>query len=589
MELRESAARQELGIAGQKSSMVTTNRSWLLAASKACSDSDKARQIHSAAVASGHDRDVVVSSALVTMYAKCGALREACTVFHSIPSTARDVVSWTALMLAHASNGAEELALQIFATMIRHHCAPDAQSFVVALKACTKLAAKESSCTTTKMASLERGMALHCQAAKSGCELHLFVASTLVDMYSKCGCMEEAARVFERMPARNVVSWTALIHGYASNGDGLKSLELLERMIPLCRPNSQTIVAALKACSSLAAQEQTQPLMADSPVTMIKVAALARGFAIHSRLIQPAAVDDVLVANTLLDLYAKCGSMSDAQRVFDSIPSSSKTVVSWNALMLGYVHNGSAATALDAFARMPDCGLEPDAHTFAILVNACGSCAAVELGRFIHREASRLGVLEQLASASSSSSIVVANSLVDFYAKCGSLDHAQALLDSCANRDVVTWSALLDGYARLGDMDLLLASLRQMLDEGLEPSSVTFLSLLTACSHAGLVERCKQVLAKIPRNLRSLEHYHILIDALGRANQLGEALTLVEAMPFDPDPVTWLTLLSAARKWNNLGVASLAFQMLVAIDRDHAHAASAYVLMANTATIAGKN
>ncbi|XP_024540298.1 pentatricopeptide repeat-containing protein At4g39530-like isoform X1 [Selaginella moellendorffii] len=635
--------------------------------------------------------DIFVASALIDMYGKYGSLLDARRVFDRIEISRHDVVSWTALIMACVENREGGLALELFEHMKASSCAPNSRSFVAALKACTSLAAIEEprqglEGKFVKIKTLQRGASLHAEAAGRGCEVDIFVANTLLEMYTVCGSMLEARRVFDRTNDRDVTSWNSMILGYVENGQDELALELIDLMEKKreCLPNDLTFVAALKACSSLAIKETGQKICGK----IVKLNSLVKGFDIHSKIISKSSCCDSLsyTTNALIDMYTKCGSLVDARRVFDRVVS--QDVVSWNVLLLGYCENGEESLTLQLFQAMLGAGwcCKPDFRTFCAAFKACSCLAAKETGqelagkvvkveslrkaRMLHSQARSFGIglkayvasslVDMLAKCGSmddsrgvfdrvpvhdtfswtalmlgyaesgdgdramelysqsrppeqdaqtfiallkcvgvlesgkiihgdmcraglEDGAVLEATLVDVYGKWGSMDDAQRVFDalSAAKDKLVSWNALLGGYARQGDTKNALRLFEEMQEQGLEPDSVTFLSVLTACSHAGLAETGKRYFEtmQLKHGIEpGMSHYHCMVDVLGRANRVEEAVQLVKSMPFKANAVTWRTVLSACRKWRHEVTGKLAFQSVLETDCGDS---SAYVLMAN--------
>ncbi len=256
---------------------------------------------------------------------------------------------------------------------------PDSFTFVQVIKACAGLG------------RLEDGKLVHKQLIQIGCECNIFVGSSLVDMYAKCGSIEEAWKVFNKMPSQ---TWTTMILGHVQCGQGQKALELFRQMQQEdVRPSSVTFVGVLKACASVGAIEE--------------------GRCVHQQIIQSGLESDVFVGNSLVDMYAKCGSMEDAWRVFNKMPS--RDVITWTAMIFGHVKCGQRQKALELFRKMQQEGVQPNIVTFVGVLNACASLVALEEGRCAH---------EQIIQSGLESDVFVGSSLVDMYAKCGSMEDA---------------------------------------------------------------------------------------------------------------------------------------------------------------------
>ncbi|XP_024529375.1 pentatricopeptide repeat-containing protein At1g03540 [Selaginella moellendorffii] len=506
---------------------------------------ERAMALHALAVSSGYGGDIYVLNTLVAVYGRLGSLADARSVFEGMENP--DVVSWNAMIQSYADNFREEQALQLF-----QRCSnANSQSFVAAVKASTRLPRQRT-------LALETGMALHARARESGCESNVFVGSSLIDMYSSFASMADAHRVFQAIPRNDVVSWTSLVLGYAENGEPELALEFFQDMQRKgVVPNAQAFVAALKACAALAARSTAKP----------DEATLQRAMALHSQALAGGHCSNIFVATSLVDLYANCGSMADAQRIFDAMDQLQRTSLAlWNALLLGYAENGDPELVLELF---PEMELElqrnqlgrPNSRSFLCAFKACGAAVALSTGKAFHARVCRLGLLEKPDS-------VLATCVVDFYAKCGSLDDAQQVFDSqlSGSTSTITWTALMAGYSRKGDATRVLELYREMEAGGIEPSSATLLSILTACNHAGKLEEAKLLFAAMRTKYGitpGIEHYHCVIDVLGRADDVRGALEMASAMPCEADAVTWMTLLGACWKRKDAAIAKVVFDALL--------------------------
>ncbi|XP_024532480.1 pentatricopeptide repeat-containing protein At3g02330, mitochondrial-like [Selaginella moellendorffii] len=554
---------------------------------------EKGKAIHSRLAKSGFESNMFVSSSLVDLYAKCGSMADSRKVFdrmirHDVISwncllggyaqsrevelamecfekmPQRNTVSWNSLIAGFVQGGKIEAALDTYQRMLDEGFVPDSRTYVSVLKAL--VASKPDTEKSIRDSSfLDKAREFHSQLKQRGFHLDICVASTLVDVYAKCGSIAEARDVFDGLRTRDVVSWNAMVCGYVENEMSEEALQLFQQMQDQgFVPDARTYAAALNACSSLEAGGK-----------FCREFCLEKGRAIHSQLKRTPHKLDVFAANALLDMYAKCGSMEDARLVFDSMQS--HDVVSWNSMILGYVQNEEPEKALRVYELMQARGFEPDAGTVAAALKACGNSVALDAGRAIHAR-----VLE---SEALSSETLVVNSLVSFYGKCGSMVEAQEVFDcqSSASKDVVTWSSLIAGYSLQGDSGRVLELFERMVErEKLEPNGITYLSVLSACGHAGLVAKGKEIFqameSKAGFSRPGVEHYSCMVDMLGRANHLEEAVEMARSKP---SVTAWMAVLGAARKWGNVAIARDAFEEVVKVgggDEDSAP----YILMANT-------
>ncbi|KAJ7540213.1 hypothetical protein O6H91_10G005500 [Diphasiastrum complanatum] len=505
---------------------------------------EQGKQLHSEIIKRGFQSDVVVGSTLVDMYAKCGCTEDARELFDNMSE--RNVVSWNAMIAGYAQNGLGKEALDLYEQMKQEGMQPNNVTFVLLLNACASLAA------------LEQGKQLHSEIIKRGFQSDVVVGRTLVDMYAKCGCTEDARELFDNMSERNVVSWNAMIAGYAQNGLGKEALDLYEQMKQEgVHPDNVTFILLLKACANLEALEQGKQL--------------------HSKIIKRGFQSDLVVCSTLVHMYAKCGCTEDARELFDNM--SERDVVSWTAMIGEHAQNGLGKDALALYEQMKQEGVQPDNVTFVLLLKACASLAALEQGKQLHSEIIKKGF--QL-------DVVVGNTLVDMYTKCGCTEHAREVFDNMSERDVVSWTAMIAGYAKNGIAQEALALFEQMQREGMKPDEVTYISVLSACAHSGLVDQGRYVFDSIYKNnvvTPSKEHYACMVDLLGRAGCLADAEMFINNMPIQPDSVVWMTLLGAARNHGHVEIGRRAFDRVVKLEPENA---APYVLLSNIYAAAGR-
>ncbi|KAH8913174.1 hypothetical protein BDL97_U03100 [Sphagnum fallax] len=351
-----------------------------------------------------------------------------------------DSFSWNRRLAKYVKAGEYEKTMELFKQMQKRGMRPDRFTFVPVLNACAGLRA------------LEQGRRAHQLIMQTGCEADVFVGNSLIDMYAKCGSMEEASRVFNKLPSRAAVCWNAMIFGHVKCGEGHKALQLFQKMQHEgVQPDPATYVGVLNACAGLRALEQ--------------------GRRAHQLIMQTGCEADVFVGSSLIDMYAKCGSMEEASRVFNKLPS---RVVCWNAMIFGHVKCGEGHKALQLFQKMQHEGVQPDPATYVGVLNACANVVALEEGRRTH---------ERIIQSRCESNVFVKSSLVDMYAKCGSMEDACRVFNTMPSHDVVSWNALLGGFAMHGQV------------------------------------------YRIPAKL---EHYTCMVDLLGRAGHLQEAENMIQ-------------------------------------------------------------
>ncbi|CAM6092823.1 unnamed protein product [Calypogeia fissa] len=502
------------------------------------------RRVHKQIIHGSFESDGFVGSSLVDMYAKCGSIDDAWSVFKKMQT--RNVVAWTSMILGYVKCGHAQKALDLYEQMKPEEVEPNTVTFVGVLNACASLMA------------IPDGRLIHEQIIQKGCESNLFVGSSLIDMYAKFECIEDAREVFDKMALRDVVAWTSMILGYVRCGQGLEALDLYRQMqAEGIEPDIVTFLGVLNACGT--------------------AGALHEGKLVHEQLITRGLVSDEVVGSCLVDMYAKCGRIHDAVRVFKKMPT--RTSVAWTAMISGYVNCGKQLKALELSRQMQLEGVKPSRFTFLAVLNACASVGALEEGRRVHK---------QIIQSGFEADVFVGSCLIDMYAKCGSIDDAQRVFDTMPLRDVVAWTAMLGGYAVHGHAKQALQHFERMRQDAVPINQITFVCLLTACRHAGLVDeglQYFQCMGPVSSIVPSVEHYTCVIDLLGRAGRLHEAEDLIRGMSCKPDATVWMSLLSACRIHDNVLMGEQVATRVLELDPGNA---ASYILLSNIYASAGK-
>lgn len=502
---------------------------------------EEGMQIHEYVVASGLESNVYVGNALVTMYAWCGSLEEASTAFARAPM--QDVITWSALMGGYIQQGYEQGVFELIEKMQQKGVEPNLVTYVHVLEACSSI-----------NAVLEPGMLAHACIIENGFDQDELLGSALIDMYAKSGLLQEAHKVFDELSRRDIVTWTSLIAGYATQedeGHAQISLQLYERMqLEGVQPNNIAYLSVLKACTI--------------------VATLEYGKKVHQKIVDVGFEGDIHVSGSIIDMYMKCGRLEDAFYLFDKL--ATRNVVIWSSLIMGHIELGHGDKALELFCQMQQEGIEPDTASFVCILKACTSVAALEQGKLFHGNIVKRGF---------EIDVHVGSTLIHMYSSCGSLDDAVAVFERLQTRNVVIYNALITGYAQNNNFILAYKSFKDMKQFECRPNNVTFLSLLIACSNLILVkEGC--YIFKLMRDEHAmvpvLDHYNTIVDIFGHAGLLHESEDLIETMPFKSNMVGWVSLLSSCRTYGNIAVGRRSFRMVVTIEPLNA---SGYVLMSD--------
>eukprot|EP01018_Ginkgo_biloba_P016412 Gb_25554 [translate_table: standard] len=439
------------------------------------------------------------------------------------------------------------------------------------------------------MKAIVDGKRIHVHMVKSGFRPDVYLETKLVIMYAKCGCLADARRVFDKMSQRNVVSWNSLIAAYAQQGCGEKALALFYQMQRTeMKPDPFTFASVLRACVGLTALEQ--------------------GKEVHVQITRSGFESDIVLLSTLIDMYAKSGCMDYARQVFNKM--SQKNVVSWTTMIAGYVKCGSLESALKIFEEMPQrdvvswnamiegyaqhryyekalalyvqmqrAGMRPSLSTFPSILGVCSDLAALEQGKQIHAHLIKnVFVLD----------VMLGSALLDMYAKCGSINFARQVFEEMPQRNVVSWTTMIDGYGKHGHAKDAIQLFEQMQESGTKPNHITFVSVLSACSHAGLVDEgwlCFDSMIQRHHLTPKVEHYACMVDLLGRAGQLDEAHHFINSMPIEPGADVWGALLGACRVHDNMELGKLAAERLFELNTEKA---GAYVVLSNIYAAAGR-
>ncbi|MCO5580820.1 hypothetical protein L7F22_034692 [Adiantum nelumboides] len=503
---------------------------------KACSCTDSldwGREVHIEIVKRGLELNLTICNTLVDMYAKCGSITEAEVLFHGLP--VKDVVSWNTLLHGY---GERDLGLKVsncLQQMRLSEVPPTAVTCVCCLNTC---------------GDLKFGQGMHLELYKLGIESNKYVESALVDFYAKFGLFTEALKVFNELKVRNTVSWTALIGGYADHSLSEEAMHFFGKMISEGIPvDAVTLFFSLKVCEE-------------------KIA-LSRGQELHTFVLSEGFERDPYIGSMLVEMYATCGFLRDAEEVFCRLVA--PTVASWTSLIVGYSKNGLCVEAVNCVDTMFLKSFPLNAIAFACSLRVCANAGVLNQGRQIHTKLVKQGIEKD---------ILVGKALVDFYAKCSLLLEAQNVFDKLSSTSSVSWTVLITGHACQGENLQIFELFHRMEKQGIEPDNVTFLSLLTACSHVGLVEEGEEYFAYMCRCYRiapSMDHLNCVVDIYSRAGQFERLSFLLDKMPFQPDLSTWHTVLSACRKWGDVELGRHAFQSALMLG-ENPHLASLLML-----------
>lgn len=495
---------------------------------KACSQNvnvNYGESLHGFTVKTGLVNSVFVGSALLDMYTKVGKYELGCRVFDEMPL--KNVVSWTAIITGLVRGGYNSEGLVYFSEMWRSKVECDSYTFAIALKACADSSA------------LNYGREIHTHTIKRGFDMNSFVANSLATMYNKCGKLDYGLCLFERMNTRDVVSWTTIITTYVQLGQEDNALESFLRLQELgVKPNEYTFAAVISAAANLAK--------------------IPLGEQLHAHVLCLGLLNSLSVANSIMTMYSRCGKLTSTSMVFHEM--SQKDIISWSTIIVGYSQGGCGEEAFKYLSLMRREGPKPNEFALSSVLSVCGNMAILEQGKQVHAHILSIG-LEHSA--------MIRSSLINMYSKCGSIIEASQIFYETESADVVSWTAMINGYAEHGYSKEVIDLFEKLTRVGLRPDSVTFIGVLTACSHAGQVDlgfHYFNLMSKEYQINPSKEHYGCMIDLLCRAGRLSDAENMIKSMPHQRDDVVWSTLLRACRVHGDVDCGKRAAEKILELD-----------------------
>jgi len=493
--------------------------------------------LHAHSIIDGFGDDLFVGSAAVDMYLNSSKVGLAYKVFDRMPQ--RDTVLWNTMVSGLVKNCCYIDSVGVFRDMIGSSIQFDSSTLSAVLPAVAELQ------------DLNAGKGIQCLALKSGFHSHVYVLTGLVSLYSKCGEVSTARLLFGRIGRPDLICYNAIISGYTLNGETEMSARLFkELLLSGQKVNSSTIVGLIPV---------------GSPFGYLSLTSSIHGFCVkHGTIGVPS------VSTAITTVYSRLNEIDRARQLFDESPE--KSLASWNAMISGYTQSGLTEKAVSLFQEMQMCRVRPNPVTVTSILSACAQLGAISLGKWVH---------ELINKEKLESNVYVSTALIDMYAKCGSISKARELFEAMLEKNVVSWNAMISGYGLHGHGHEALDLFNKMLELGGCPSGVTFLCVLYACSHAGLVSEGVDIFHSMVHDHGCEpvpEHYACMVDLFGRSGQLEKALNFIENMPVKPGPVEWGALLGACMIHKNTELARIASDKLLEVDPANV---GYYVLLSN--------
>ncbi|CAN6459473.1 unnamed protein product [Victoria cruziana] len=612
---------------------LTLNFTILESLLQSCRTLPQFQQIHSQMIISGLINDTYASSRLLRkcLSSKFRVAVDYCRrIFDTIECP--NVVIWNTMMKMYVSERHLECAILLYKSMLRGNSPADNFTFPIIIQACTL------------RTSIEEGEEMHNHVVKLGFGSDVYVGNSLIRLYAVCECSEYARKVFDGMPQRDAVLWNAMLTGYARQGWFEEALNLFE-MLPcrsttacnsmITMMGRQGLILdarrlfdemwerdAVSWSTMISCYEQNgapvealelfgrmnhEDVKVDD-VTMVTVVsacaqfmALKEGEGIHGLVVRMGFESSTSLNNALLYMYARCGhvrlarkmfdegtgldliswnslitgyakagSFNDAKKLFDAMPE--RDIVSWSAMISGYARHNHFEETLNLYRDMQLHCVRPDGATVVSVLSACAHLCALEQGSRIHAYVEKNNIEVD---------VILGTTLVDMYMKCGCVENALMMFSEMQNRGTSTWNAVILGMAMNGHVKEAFSYFADMIQFGIAANEITFVAILSACRHAGLVSEGRHYfgsMRKMHQVVPNVKHYGCMVDLLGRAGFLKEAEDLISGMPVTPDIATWGALLGACKIHRNLEIGERAAIQLLNLDPCHD---GAHVLLSN--------
>ncbi|KAL5807887.1 hypothetical protein ACOSQ3_028578 [Xanthoceras sorbifolium] len=503
------------------------------------------RMIHGYSVRRGIGcGDEVFETSLMDMYIKCKDPRTATCLFGMMNK--RTVGSWNALIVGHLQMGQPLEVLELIGLMMRESIRPDLITLANGILCCADLKI------------FQEGKSIHGYIIRSGIQLDLVATTSLVDMYSKCNNLVQARVLFDGMENRDVTFYNVMMAGYLQNEFICEAIEAFIEMVGAdIKPNVGSILSLLSA--------------------LLDLKDVRRGKCVHGYVIRHELDMNNEISNQFINMYGKCGCVAYARHIFSRIRY--RDLLSWTSMMKGYVYHGNADEAIFLFRMMKREKLEHDSVALISLLQAFSQLGCLGLAKEVHSHLYRDHMERETP---------VINSLITIYAKCGKLDMARNLFENMTYRCLTSWNSIIAAYGMHGYGIDALKLFEGMKKVKVEPDEITFTSILTACSHSGLVEEGLRVYRSMTEEYSIVpreEHYGCMIDLFSRAGRLEEAYDLVKCMPSRQSASALVALLAACRVHGNREMGEVIGRFILDLEPE---SSSGYALVSNLFAEGGK-
>ncbi|KAF3452456.1 hypothetical protein FNV43_RR02889 [Rhamnella rubrinervis] len=546
--------------------------------------SSPAYTLHAQVVKNGTFQCLSVANYLLSCYLKSEYLDYAYKLFDEIPD--RDVRSWTILISSLARNGNLRMVMELFREMQMEGVFPNQFTLSAILKCCS----------SASELHLAKGM--HGWILINGIDLDIVLENSILDVYVKSGAFHYAEKLFEAMEKRDTVRWNIMISAYLRIGSMKKSLDLFRRM-PLKDVASWNAIidGLMRNGYERTALELLYEMVKVGPafnkvtfsVALILASSLLHlelGRQIHGVVLRMGIHNEGFIRSSLIEMYSKCGKTQKALLIFRKEPlvylrtlnttftsdESMTEIVSWSSLISGYVRNHEYEDALQTFIYMIRDHIWVDKFTVTSIASACANIGTIRLGQQIHAYTQKIG---------HSIDVHLASTLTDMYSKCGSLTDAWMIFEQIANPNVVLWTSMISGCALHGQGEKAVELFELMMKEGTKPNEVSFLTVLNACSHAGLLgegEKYFKLMKEVYGFKPTVDHFTCMVDLFGRAGRLNETKEFIHKNDISHLSSVWKSFLSSCRIHKNIEMGKWVSEKLLHLEPFDE---GSYVLLSN--------
>ncbi|XP_051124512.1 pentatricopeptide repeat-containing protein At1g71490-like isoform X1 [Andrographis paniculata] len=537
------------------------------------------KQLHAQVITQGIQDNHALVSKLVTYYTTTGFLSDAHLIVANAPI--RYPLPWNILISSYVGKDYNQEAILSFKKMVYKGVRPDNFTYPSIVKACAELS------------NLDLGRQIHKSIICGSENWNLFVQNALISMYGKCGDLETARIIFDRMPIKDQVSWNSIISGYVLSGKWHDAFELFESMrlagVELNAIIWNTIAGGclrtgnIRRALQLICQMRRSCNYLDHVAVIIglgacsHICALKLGKEIHALAIRNSTSDYVNVRNSLITLYSRCGDLRHAYIVLRS--TEAKTIITWNSIISGFAQWDLSEEVSHLFRELLLSGIRPNYVTLAGILPLCARVANLQHGREFHCYILRHQEFQ--------GHLLLWNALIAMYARSGRVLLARRLFDMLDQKDVVTYTSIIAGYGARGDGNAAVQLFNEMISSQITPDQVAMIAVLSACSHSGLVAQGQLLFEKMQSFYGitpNLEHFACMADLYGRAGLLKKAKDIITRMPFEPTSEMWATLIGACRIHGNTDIGEWAAEKLLEMKPQNS---GYYVLIANMYAAAG--